>query len=415
MPSQPSSILLGVLLTIASWPSIPNGAVASDSDPFAFSTDSRAGYDWWSLQPVTDPPPPGTRNSNWPRNDIDRFILSKLESEGIEPAPEADRRTLIRRLSFDLTGLPPSSGEVEAFVNETDPGAYEALVERLLDSPAYGERWARHWLDVIRFGETQGFERNRIRENAWRFRDWVVSALNKDLPYDEFVRRQVAGDVLYPDDLSALIATGYHVAGTWDQVGHKEGSKAMQVVAREDHLEDLVGTLGQSFLAMTVNCARCHDHKFDPISQKEYFQFAALLGGVHQEVEERSGIDRVPPHAAKIAVARGNLAEFEREMRARYSDDPEGAVQGLLAAWEFEGEADPNRLGPRLEGSSPPGWATSKPPKELIQAIRQSGELTVEAWITPANTDQKGPARLVTLSRDSPPRSGRRRPNGEAG
>jgi hypothetical protein len=259
-------------------------------DPFTVTNDRRAGYDWWSLQPVGHPAPPAVERDDWPRNAIDRFILARLESKGLEPAPEADRRVLIRRLSFDLTGLPPAPEEVARFVADSDPRAYEKLVDRLLESPHYGERWARHWLAVIRFGESQGFERNRIRENAWRYRDWVVAALNRDMPYDEFVRLQIAGDVLRPDDLGALIATGYHVCGTWDQVGHLEGSAAMQKACRQDEIEDLVATVGQTFLGLTINCARCHDHKFDPISQVEYYQFAALLGGVTQQEKERHDI-----------------------------------------------------------------------------------------------------------------------------
>ena len=230
------------------------------------------------------------RRAAGPRNDIDRFVLARLEARGLHPAPEADRRTLIRRLSFDLIGLPPEPGDVERFVADTAADAYERLVDRLLASPHYGERWGRHWLDVVRFGESEGFERNHVRDNAWRYRDWVVQAFNRDLPYDEFVRQQIAGDVLHPNDLGALIATGYHVCGTWDEVAHYEGSAEMQKATRFDELEDLVGTLGQTFLGLTINCARCHDHKFDPISQKEYYQVAALLGGVNQEKEERSKI-----------------------------------------------------------------------------------------------------------------------------
>ena len=211
-----------------------------------------------------------------------------MESKGLKPAVEADRRTLIRRLYFDLIGLPP---EPRTRLRGSSPirneSAYEKLVDRLLDSPHYGERWARHWLDVVRFGESQGFERNRIRENAWRYRDWVIDAFNCDLPYDEFVRLQIAGDVLHPNDLDSLIATGYHVCGTWDQVAHNEGSAEMKKATRWDEIEDLVGTLGQTFLGLSIQCARCHDHKFDPISQKEYYQVAALLGGVNQEEKER--------------------------------------------------------------------------------------------------------------------------------
>ena len=179
---------------------------------------------------------------------------------------------------------------MDQFVGDSRPDAYEKLVDRLLDSPHYGERWARHWLDVVRFGESQGYERNRVRDNAWRYRDWVVNAFNRDLPYDQFVRLQIAGDVIAPNDLDALIATGYHVVGTWDMVSHNEGSEMMKKGTRWDELEDLVGTFGQTFLGLSIQCARCHDHKFDPITQKEYYQVAALLGGINQEEKERDGI-----------------------------------------------------------------------------------------------------------------------------
>jgi Protein of unknown function (DUF1549)/Protein of unknown function (DUF1553)/Planctomycete cytochrome C len=262
----------------------------AEIDPFLVTTDRRAGYDWWSLQPVRDPALPAVRDGVWARNGIDRFVLAQLEARGLNPAPEADRRTLIRRLYFDLIGLPPEPGDVERFLADRATDAYDKLVDRLLASPHYGERWGRHWLDVVRFGESEGFERNHVRDNAWRYRDWVVQAFNRDLPYDEFVRQQIAGDVLHPNDLEALIATGYHVCGTWDEVAHYEGSSEMQRATRFDELEDLVATLGQTFLGLTINCARCHDHKFDPISQKEYYQVAALLGGVNQEKAERSKI-----------------------------------------------------------------------------------------------------------------------------
>ncbi len=277
---------------------IDAGAEWSDEpvDPYLTTTSHRAGYDWWSLQPVKNPPLPAVANGEWPRNEVDHFILERLENAGLEPAGEADLRTLARRASFDLTGLPPEPEAVEALLRDESPDAYERYVDGLLASPAFGEHWARHWLDVIRFGETQGFERNRIREQAWRFRDWIVQAFHSDMPYDEFISLQVAGDVLRPGDLDALIATGYHVAGTWDQVGHIEGSQAMRQVAREEHLEDLVGTLSQTFLGLTVQCARCHDHKFDPIPHKDYYQMAALLGGVHQQEKEKEGIGMESSH-----------------------------------------------------------------------------------------------------------------------
>lgn len=272
------------------WLESGGGWTSPRIDPMAYSSERRAGYDWWSLQPVSNPQLPSVKTGSWPKNEIDFFVLSKLEEHRLQPAPAADRRTLIRRLTFDLIGLPPRPEDVESFLRDKDDDAYERLVDRLLDSPNYGERWARHWLDVVRFGETQGYERNRIRENAWQYRDWVIRAFNQDLPYDKFVRMQIAGDVLDPDSFDALMATGYHVCGTWDQVGHKEGSQEMRKAARWDHIEDLVGTMGQAFLGLTTNCARCHDHKYDPISQQEYYQLAATLGGVTQQEKERGDI-----------------------------------------------------------------------------------------------------------------------------
>ena len=272
-------------------------------DPFRSSTADRAGYDWWSLQPITPPDLPWVENTDWPQNGIDRFVLSKLEAAQIPPAEQADSRTLLRRLYFDLIGLPPElknedgKWKEETLGIEFDPrsfqyygASYNTVVDALLASPHYGERWGRHWLDVIRFGESQGFERNRVRHNAWRYRDWVIQALNSDMSYDEFLRQQIAGDVLKPDDLDGLIATGYLVCGTYDMVGYEMGSAEMKKVVRQDELEDMVAALGQSMLGLTINCARCHDHKFDPISQREYYQVAALLGGVTQAVDERSGI-----------------------------------------------------------------------------------------------------------------------------
>jgi cytochrome c553 len=262
------------------------------SDPidlFRYTTDSRAGSDWWSLKPVVRRDLPAVKLVGWPRNEIDHFILAKLEANRLTPAAEADRRTYIRRLSFDLLGLPPSAEEVTAFIADQASDAYEKLVTRFLDSPAYGERWARHWLDVVRFGESQGFERDRLRPNSWRYRDWVVWALNRDLPYDEFVRQQLAGDVLAPDDPLSVVATGYLVAAPWDETGQVQQSTAMRAIVRQDELEDIIGTTTQTFLGLTANCARCHNHKFDPVLQTEYYQLAAALGGVrHGERESLS-------------------------------------------------------------------------------------------------------------------------------
>ena len=177
-----------------------------------------------------------------------------------------------------MIGLPPTPEEVEAFVSDPSDDAYAKVVERLLDSPHYGERWARHWLDVAHFGESDGFEYDKMRPHAWRYRDWVIDALNRDLPYDEFARLQIAGDVLRPGDPDAIIATGFLVAGAHDGLMPK--GEAMRQIMRQDELEDLVGLVGQTFLGLTVHCARCHDHKFDPIRQTDYYRLAAALAGV---------------------------------------------------------------------------------------------------------------------------------------
>ncbi len=342
LPAEEKVILQKWIANGARWGTDP-------IDPFRFSTESRGGYDWWSFQPLTQPKRPAVMDVEWPRNEIDRFVLSKLEAAKLSPAGQADARILLRRLYFDLIGLPPVLMEVNGTVKEEllglqidlttfreQPEVYLSVVDRLLESPHYGERWARHWLDVIRFGESQGFERNRIRENAWRYRDWVINAFNQDLPYDEFIRQQIAGDAIYPNDLSALIATGFLVCGTWDQVGHKEGSAEMQMAVRQDHLEDLVGGVGQTFLGLTVNCARCHDHKFDPVSQREYYQLAAALGGVTQDVDERKDIALRPAtddHALWTTTRdqlRGELRQILQALRASYGTPGNGSsIEGL--------------------------------------------------------------------------------------
>jgi hypothetical protein len=274
---------------------------ADPVDPHRVTTDKRAGLDWWALQAVKRPAIPAVDHSFEIRNPIDAFIAAKLRSAGLSFAPPADRSTWIRRLSFDLTGLPPAPEEVAAFVNDESPDAYERLVCRLLDSPAYGVRWARHWLDVVRFGESNGFEHDEFRPNAWPYRDWVVNALNGDLPYNEFALLQLAGDLRHPDDPAALAATGFLVAGSYDSVGQTQQSEAMRKVVRQDELEDIVGTVGQTFLGLTVQCARCHDHKFDPVKQTEYYRLAASLAGTRHG--ERSVPDRQMAGAATKLAA----------------------------------------------------------------------------------------------------------------
>jgi len=247
-------------------------------DLFQFTTAKRGGYDWWSLQPVKRPELPAVSQQDWVANPIDAFILNRLDSEKLKPNAPADPRALIRRLYFDLTGLPPSAEQVAGFVANPSDAAYRRVVDDLLSSPHYGERWGRHWLDLARFGESDGFERNNVRNNLWPYRDWVIRALNDDMAYNEFVRMQVAGDVLRPGNPDGQKAVGFLVAGLHNTV--VGGSEFMKKTARQDELEEIMGTVGQTFVGLTVNCARCHNHKFDPIRQKEYYQMTSTIAGV---------------------------------------------------------------------------------------------------------------------------------------
>lgn len=262
-----------------------------------------AEIEHWSLQPVKRPAVPV--GSAAARNAIDCFIDAELTARGLTRSEEAALTILIRRLHYVLTGLPPTPDQVAAFERGQE---YELWVERLLNSPAYGERWARHWLDVVRFAETHGFEMNQPRESAWRYRDYVIRAFNSDKPYDQFVRDQIAGDVLGEDD-----ATGFLVAGPWDQV--KSPDPVLTANQRADELHDIVSTTGSALLGLTVGCARCHDHKFDPIPHKDYFAMKAVFEGVeHGERARTDGAGEEP--RARIAELRRQVVGLDEAIDA---------------------------------------------------------------------------------------------------
>jgi hypothetical protein len=301
---------------------IESGAPYAREPLVAAST--RAGPDWWSLQPLkrTAPPHPDSRGGGpaWVRTPIDAFILQKLDAAGLAPAPEADRRTLIRRATLDLIGLPPTPAEIEAFVNDTSADAYERLIDRLLASPHYGERWGRHWLDVVRFGESHGYETNQLRMNAWPYRDYVIRAFNRDTPFPQFVSEQLAGDTISSPpyeggaggvDWLTQSATGFLVGGVHDVVGNQTPEGAAQ--QRMDDLDDMITATGTAFLGLTVNCARCHDHKFDPIQQTDYYGLQAIFAGVQHTEREVPAPDaerRKQEHAA----AQAELARIDARL-----------------------------------------------------------------------------------------------------
>jgi hypothetical protein len=252
-------------------------------------------FNWWSLRPLERPSLPAV-HSNWARTPVDAFIFAKLKEKNMRPSAEADRRTLIRRLYFDLIGLPPPYEKVKAFVDDADPRAYEKLVDRLLASPSYGERWGRHWLDVVHYGDTHGYDKDKVRPNAWPYRDYVIRSFNEDKPYSRFVEEQVAGDALYPGTLDGIVATGFLVAGPFDFVGQievAEGTLAKAITRNLDR-DDMVTTTIGTFNSMTAQCARCHNHKFDPITQEDYYSLQAVFAGIDRAERPVSGAKGSP-------------------------------------------------------------------------------------------------------------------------
>ena len=261
---------------------------------------------WWSLRPLSGPDEPKPYGI-WEQSKIDGFLLAAMQGKGLTPSDQASRRTLFRRLSFDLTGLPPDADAVEAFVNDSDPAAYERLVDRLLASPAYGERWGRHWLDVARFGESNGYEQNHLRENAWPYRDWVIRSFNEDKPFNRMIVEQLAGDQLAPDDPDVNAATGFLVAGPHDTVGIRNPEGEAQ--KRANHLDDIIMGTASAFLGLTVHCARCHDHKFDPIQTNDYYRIQAAFAGVWHGQRTWDDPDRIRDYE----TASNPLSETIRE------------------------------------------------------------------------------------------------------
>jgi hypothetical protein len=295
----------------------PGGVVLKATSPAAAET-------WWSLQPLRRPALPRVQGAGWQRNPVDVFLLAALEKNGLGPSAEADRRTLLRRVTFDLTGLPPTREEIEAFLNDPAADAWEKVVDRLLASPAYGERWGRHWLDLVHYGDTHGYDKDKRRDHAWPYRDYVVRAFNNDKPYARFVREQLAGDVLFPTDPDGVPASGFVVAGPWDFVGHvelREGTVDKEKTRSLDR-DDMVSSTITTFLSLTVGCARCHDHKFDPIPQKDYYRLQAVFAGVERADRPWPGGPRSPARdlleAERVQLV-ARQAELNRWLHSRTS------------------------------------------------------------------------------------------------
>jgi cytochrome c553 len=372
----------------------------------------RAGLDWWSLQPIVRPVIPKPQKRDWVRNPIDAFVLAGLDAKKLSPAPPADKRTLIRRVYFDLIGLPPSPQEVETFLRDPDPLAYEKLIDHLLASPHYGERWGRHWLDVVRFGESMGYEYDHLRDHAWRYRDYVIQAFNSDKPYPQFLREQIAGDVLPNPTPDSIVATGFLVAAPMDEAGKNAPGKLVRLRAREEEMEDMVGLVGQTCLGLTVNCSRCHDHKFDPIPQRDYYRLKAALAGVNPgnrsivtPAMQQANADKARKFRTRLTELQTTLATLEEPVRARLSgkrtDAAPLAKLRPYARWTFEQDARDVQAGLRgelgggakihagkLHLSGNAFLKTEPLPKDIR-------EKTLEAWISLSSLDQRGGSALT--------------------
>ncbi len=377
-----------------------SGLLAAEREPTTNSIH-------WSLLPLQPVQPPATQDQKWARTPIDAFILAALEAKGMAPNPPADKRTLLRRVTFDLTGLPPTPEEMRAFVSDKSPRAFEKVVDRLLASPRYGERWARHWMDVVHFAETHGNDQDRIRTNAWPYRDYLIRSFNEDKPYARFVREQLAGDVLFPDDPQATVALGFIAAGPWDESSLRDirEDTVDRQIGRYLDRDDMVTTTMSTFASATVHCARCHDHKFDPISQEDYYSLQAVFAGVDRADRIFDADPKV--HSARQALLRQRRA-LERKDTALMAALLEPAMQGEVAAWEKSAAANVvswQAIDPVSFGSSN-GTILAKQPDGSLLAGGPRPEK--DTYVVTANTGLKGisAVRLEVLTDEGLPQKG---------
>jgi len=282
MPKDGTPLTDADVRLIANW--IDDGA--DWPDEVKLSQPVVDNFDWWSLRPLKRPAVPQldeeSKVAEWVMSPIDAFIARRLQQRQLTPSPPADRRTLIRRITYDLTGLPPTAVETEAYLADTSPDATRSLVERLLASPQYGERWGRHWLDVVQYADTCGYDKDKLRPNAWPYRDYIIRSFNDDKPYGRFIQEQIAGDVLFPGEPDGILGLGFIAAGPWDFIGHVEvpESKLDGKVARNLDRDDMVSNTLNTFCSATIQCARCHNHKFDPFTQEHYYNLQTIFAAI---------------------------------------------------------------------------------------------------------------------------------------
>ena len=361
---------------------------------------------WWAFQPIPRVAVPQLPSAPPPANPIDAFIRAKLAANGLAPSPEADPRTLIRRLAFDLTGLPPTPAEVEAFTDPSHPShqSYEHLADRLLASPRHGERWARHWMDAAHFAETHGNDQDRIREHAWPYRDYLIAALNADRPYARFVAEQVAGDVLFPGDPQSTVALGFLAAGPWDESSLRdirEDTRDRQIARYLDR-DDMLTTVMATFTSTTVHCARCHDHKFDPIPQRDYYALQAVFAGVdraNRAYDTDPQIHARRQHLLRLkgAAERGDRAILLAAETQREVADIGRTVAAREVAWRV--------IEPQTFLSSEGAVLTRQPDSSLLASgpVPERDVYTITATLPPGDITA---VRLEVLADDSLPQHG---------
>src|SRR2546423_4899491 len=285
----------------------------------------------WAFQPRAHPQVPvfgDAAGRAWARTPVDAFILARLRKESLEPSLPASKQTLMRRLTFDLTGLPPTPSEIAAFAGDRSPDAYRKLVERLLASPHYGERWGQHWLDVVRFGESDGFEYDTHRRDAWRYRDYVIRAFNNDKPYDRFLTEQLVGDEIAPKEDETLVAAGFNRLGPL----RKNAGNQEVASSRNEVLTEMTNIVGSALLGVTLGCARCHDHKFDPFRQSDYYRIQGYFAAVYEKNVSKSTPEQEAAWKAKVEPIEKEIKEIKAAMKNATEEEKVSLAKKLEAA-----------------------------------------------------------------------------------
>ncbi|MFM8273632.1 MAG: DUF1553 domain-containing protein [Gemmata sp.] len=401
------------IATLTKW---VNDGLAYPADKIVGRPTPKGGYgpdarNYWAYQPVKRPAAPEVRAKEWATSPVDAFVLARLEAKGLKPVAPAPKAVLVRRAYYDLTGLPPTPEEVDAFVNSTDANAYEKLLDKLLAAPQYGEKWGRHWLDVVRYAETNGYERDGPKPFAWRYRDYVIKSLNDDKPYDQFVREQLAGDEVPGYNPDAVVATGFYRLGLWDD------EPADPPLALFDGYDDYVTTVGQAFLGTTFNCARCHDHKVDPIPQADYYKLVAFFRDIrhysnNRDVRSANNLtDITPPdqrqgyeeelkkREARLAAVRKQMEKIEDDVIKTLPAEDQRAAEGVDRP-----QVVTKKVVPLLKDKAKDEYtALKKDRTELEKKVAPPGQ---QLALSVNNSDRTPPATHV-LVRGSPAAKGK--------